>query len=104
MPELDVFLVFFPAEKNFPTADDRRKIHQSTINVLDHDFSRPEFCEQVLKVQQSSHPAIDRFSTRIRAFFHYGTDAFLILLQLLAKVLELLEPLPEQRQQRPRFV
>ena len=50
VPEIDVRLVVFPAEKHFTAADDRRKIHEArghvfrdsaqTVNVTDVVFDR----------------------------------------------------------------
>src|SRR5690349_12281219 len=49
VPELDVVLVLFPAEKYFTTADDGREINQTAIEILDLNFAFGEFMKRALE-------------------------------------------------------
>ncbi len=59
VPEFDVVLIFFPAEKNFLAADERGKIHEAARQVLDDDFAVREALQQALDFAEQFDGLID---------------------------------------------
>src|SRR5690348_8184977 len=89
MPELDVVLVLFPAEKNFPAADDGGKIHQSAVDVLDLNFALLKFIHQPPKIRDGPGPAVDQIAAGVASRFHERTQALVIFQQMIPRLLQL---------------
>src|SRR5205814_4750136 len=67
VPELDVLLVLFPAEKNLFVAKDGGKINQAAVEVFDLDLPLLKFAQDLFDVGQCFGPLVDRFAPGIVA-------------------------------------
>src|SRR5215831_3073107 len=102
VPEFDVVLVFFPTEKNFASADDRREIQEAAFDVLDEDLPLLKFPEHFAHGGQSPDPAIDLLAADVASAFHNRAQVLFVFFQLIAQAVEVLQPLPDLRQERAR--
>ncbi len=76
VPELDVFLVFFPAEKDFPAVAQGGEIDQAAAQVLDLDFPALEMLESLLDFADGAQQLVDRFTAGVIAARRQGANAF----------------------------
>src|SRR5437867_4300721 len=67
VPELDVFLVLFPAEKNLLAAEDGREINQASVKVLNLYLALLKFAQNPFDVSHGFDPLVDRFAARVAA-------------------------------------
>src|SRR5688572_7925471 len=104
VPEFHRILVLLPAEKNFLAADDGGKINQTTLKVLDLNLALLEFAQQLLHLSQGANPFIHEVATQIVSRMHQRRQSLVAAFQLMAQLIQTLEPLAQLRQQRLRFL
>src|SRR5439155_4885998 len=83
VPELDVLLVLFPAEKNLFVAKDGGKINQAAVEVFDLDLPLLKFTQGFLDVGQRMDPLIDHFAARVVAAGEQAGQPLVVLAELL---------------------
>ena len=98
VPEFDVVLVFFPAQKNLAPADDRREVQQPAINVLDHDFPALEFIHRSAKIRHGPRPFVDQVAAGIATGLHERAEPFIVFQQKIPRLFQLQQPFPNLRQ------
>ena len=104
VPEFDVRLVLFPAEKDFLAADDGREIHQSALQILDENPPALEFGEHSLHVRQRANPVVDCLAADVTPLLRQAAQALVKTLQVPAQAVQPLQPPADLRQQRARLL
>ena len=104
VPELDVFLVGFPAEKNFTTADDGGEINQATGKVFDKNLAPLKFSEYGLHIGEGTNPLVDGGAAGIAALAGDAAQAFVQAFEIGAMPVEIVEPAPDLREQSTGFI
>src|SRR6266566_493777 len=104
MPELDVFLILLPTQENLFPTDNGRKIHQPAVQVLELDFTPVEFQQHLFDFRQGSHPIVDYWPAQFTARRHHFTQTLILPFQFAAKLTKPGQPMPDLRQQCPRFL
>src|SRR5438477_8754944 len=104
VPELDVLLLLFPAKKNFLPAEDRREINQAAVEVLDLDSAPVKFAQGFCDLRGCFGPLVDRFPTQVQAAGKQTGQSLVVSREPQARLGNLLQPLPDLREQGPRFV
>ena len=74
VPELDVWLVGFPAEKDFALIDNGWKIDEAARKVFDENLAPLEFSQNLLHVRERADPLIDRIATDIMPLIGHATQ------------------------------
>src|SRR5437016_2279084 len=104
VPELDVLFVLLPAEKDLFAAEDGGKINQAAVEVFDLNLPLLKFAQDLFDIGQCFGPLVDRFASGIVAGGEEGGQPLVVLVELLAQLGKVLQPLPDRRQQPARFV
>src|SRR6266404_266948 len=104
MPEFDVFFILLPTQKDFSSADDRRKIDQSAIQIFDLDFAPLKFQQDLLDISHDLHPSIHQRAADITAWLHQGLHLFVVFFQHASQIHHLFKPLPDLREQSPGLI
>ena len=104
MPELDVFLVLLPAEKDLASADNSGEIDETAGNVLDENLSLLKFGKNLLKVGEGADPLIDGFAAGVAAEFRHAAQPFIKALEVGAEAIQGIQPLPDLREQLAGFI
>src|SRR5437870_13772306 len=98
VPELDVLLVLFPAEKNLLAAEDGGEIDQSAVEVFDLDLPLLKFPQGSFDVGQGSDPLIDRLAARVVAACEQAVQSLVVPAEPFAQPGKSFQPLPDLRQ------
>jgi len=94
VPELDVFFVLFPAEKDFLAADEGREVEQAALKIFDLNFALVKFHENLAQLGHGANPSIDVFAAQVAAGLHQGGQTFFLFFEVLAKLGDSFEPKP----------
>ena len=103
MPELDILVVLFPAEKNLTTANDRGKINQATLQFLDENLTALKFQKSVRISERSRIERLTRSPPWSCPDADQTIHAPIVGFQLRSQLQQLVQPLPYLRQQSPGF-
>jgi hypothetical protein len=98
VPELDVLVVEFPAQKHFAPTDDGGEIHEAAIGVFDEDLPAGELPQQFVNPGGGPGLIIDGLPARVRARGDDGVQPLLKLEKFPAQPLNFLQPDSDFRQ------
>src|SRR5262245_9045117 len=104
VPELDVFLILFPTEKNLFAGNEGGKINQAAVEVFDLDFALLKFEQRLLDVSECADPIVGEVATDIASAGLQLRQPLVAFLHALARASELLEPGADLRQECPCLV
>ena len=104
MPELDIFLIALPAKKDLALADERGKVEQPTLDVLDEDLAPLEFIEHVLQPGDGLDPFADKLAAEVLTAAAQAAEPFIAEGERLAQFADAVQPDADLREQGRGFL